>query len=88
MTYALGRGIEYDDMPMVRSVLHTAAHDNYRFKGLIEAIVMSDVFRMNVASGTGDKGATLHTQVNGPAGSTTTSTPTSATTTSALDPGN
>jgi hypothetical protein len=56
MTYALGRGIEFDDMPMVRSVLRTAAHDDYRFRSLIEAIAMSDVFRMNavpgVASGT------------------------------------
>ena len=61
MTYALGRGINYDDMPTVRSVLHTAAHDNYRFRTLIEAIVMTDVFRMNVAAPTG-KGSTLQTQ--------------------------
>lgn len=53
MTYALGRGIDYADMPMVRSVLHTAAHDDYRFRSLIEAIVMSDVFRMNLVPGTG-----------------------------------
>ncbi|HEY1899457.1 MAG TPA: DUF1592 domain-containing protein [Steroidobacteraceae bacterium] len=53
MTYALGRGIEYDDMPMVRSVLRTASHDDYRFKSLIEAIVMSDLFRMNEAQGGG-----------------------------------
>ena len=72
---------------MVRSVLHTAAHDNYRFKGLIEAIVMSDVFRMNVTSGTDDTRGTLHTQVDGPAGSTTTNATTSNTTASA-HPGN
>jgi len=51
MTYALGRGMEYDDMPEMRSILHTAAKDNYRLKGLIEAIATSDIFRMNVASG-------------------------------------
>ena len=50
LTYALGRGIEYDDMPTVRSVLHIAQNDGYRLRGLIEAVVMSDVFRMNVAS--------------------------------------
>jgi hypothetical protein len=50
MTYALGRGIDYGDMPMVRSVLRTAAHDDYRFKSLIEAIVMSDLFRMNTTT--------------------------------------
>jgi hypothetical protein len=34
-------------MPMVRSVLRTASHDDYRFRSLIEAIAMSDLFRMN-----------------------------------------
>ena len=48
MTYALGRGMEYDDMPTVRAVLHTAQSDGYRLKSLIEAVVMSDVFRSNV----------------------------------------
>jgi hypothetical protein len=49
MTYALGRGIEYDDMPTVRSVLHTASGNGYRLKALVEAVAMSDIFRMNVA---------------------------------------
>jgi hypothetical protein len=49
LTYALGRGVEYDDMPTVRSILHTAAGDGYKLTGLIEAVVMSDVFGMNVA---------------------------------------
>jgi hypothetical protein len=51
MTYAIGRGMEYDDMPMMRSIVRTAAKDNYRLKGLIEAIATSELFRMNVASG-------------------------------------
>jgi len=50
MTYALGRGMEYDDMPEMRSILKTAAKDDYKLKGLIEAVAMSDIFRMNVAS--------------------------------------
>jgi hypothetical protein len=37
-------------MPTVRNVLHTAAPDNYRLKSLITAVVLSDNFRMNVAS--------------------------------------
>jgi len=57
MTYALGRGIEYDDMPTVRTVLRTAAHDDYRMKSLIEAIVMNDVFRMNVVPSVGTQGS-------------------------------
>jgi hypothetical protein len=64
MTYALGRGIEYDDMPTVRSVLRTAAHDDYRLRSLIEAIVMNDLFRMNVVPGVDTKGATMKTQVD------------------------
>src|SRR5262249_13648275 len=51
MTYAMGRGMEYDDMPMMRTIVRAAAKDNYRFKGLIEAVVQSDLFRMNVATG-------------------------------------
>jgi hypothetical protein len=50
MTYALGRGVEYDDMPAVRGVLYAAAADNYRLKGLITAVVLSDNFQMNVAT--------------------------------------
>jgi hypothetical protein len=48
MTYALGRGVEYGDMPAVRSVMHTAAADNYRLRSLITAVALSDNFRMNV----------------------------------------
>jgi hypothetical protein len=50
LTYALGRGVEYDDMPAVRRVLHAAAADNYRLKSLITAVVLSDNFRMNVVA--------------------------------------
>jgi hypothetical protein len=53
MTYALGRGLEYNDMPTVRAVLHETSGDGYRLRDLIEAIAMSDVFRMNVTSGPG-----------------------------------
>ncbi|MGB6451633.1 MAG: DUF1592 domain-containing protein [Steroidobacteraceae bacterium] len=53
MTYALGRGIEYNDMPTVRSVLHETSGDDYRLRSLIEAVAMSDVFRMNVTAGPG-----------------------------------
>jgi hypothetical protein len=49
MTYALGRGVGYNDMPAVRNILHTTASDGYRLKSLIEAIALSDNFCMNVA---------------------------------------
>ena len=51
MTYALGRGMEYDDMPTMRALLKTASKDNYRLRGMIETVAMSDLFRMNVAAG-------------------------------------
>jgi uncharacterized protein DUF1588/uncharacterized protein DUF1585 len=56
LTYALGRGVEFDDMPTVRNIVHTASRDNYKLKTIIEAITASDVFQMNVApGGDGDK---------------------------------
>jgi hypothetical protein len=51
LTYALGRGVEYDDMPTVRSIVAKTAGDNYKLKTLIEAITATDVFQMNVAPG-------------------------------------
>jgi hypothetical protein len=49
LTYALGRGVEYDDMPTVRRILNSTSNDGHRLKSLIEAVALSDVFRMNVA---------------------------------------
>jgi hypothetical protein len=48
MTYALGRGMEYADMPEVRKVMQSAAPDGYRLKSLVTAVVLSDNFGMNV----------------------------------------
>ncbi len=47
LTYALGRGVEYQDMPVVRSIVREAARNNYRFSSLIEGIVNSEPFQMN-----------------------------------------
>jgi mono/diheme cytochrome c family protein len=46
LTYALGRGLEYYDMPAVRAVTHQAAQNNYRFSSLILGIVESTPFQM------------------------------------------
>ena len=48
LTYALGRGVEYYDMPVVRSIVHDAGKNNYRFSGLVMSIVKSDPFQMNM----------------------------------------
>ena len=39
LTYALGRGVEYDDYPTIRSINRDAARDNYRVSSWILAIV-------------------------------------------------
>jgi hypothetical protein len=46
MTYAVGRGLEYYDMPVVRSITRSAAKTDYRFSSLILGIVESDPFQM------------------------------------------
>jgi hypothetical protein len=46
MIYALGRGLEYYDMPAVRSISREAAKDDYRMSALITAIVRSTPFEM------------------------------------------
>ena len=47
LTYALGRGVEYEDMPVVRSIVRDAARNDYRFSSLLMGIVKSDPFQMN-----------------------------------------
>ena len=46
MTYALGRTVEYRDMPAVRGIVRTTAKDNYRFESLVQSIVTSEAFQM------------------------------------------
>ena len=46
LTYALGRGLEYYDMPAVRVIVRDAARNDYRFTSLIKAIVESAPFQM------------------------------------------
>ena len=49
LTYALGRGIEYYDMPVVRAIDCEAARNDNRFSSFILAIVRSTPFRMRRA---------------------------------------
>jgi hypothetical protein len=48
LTYAIGRGLDYNDMPLVRSLAQTAAKDDYRFSSLIMGVVQSPAFTMNM----------------------------------------
>jgi len=51
LTYAVGRGMDFNDMPLVRKVQGIARQDNYRFQSLITAVVNSDAFLMNEVVG-------------------------------------
>ena len=46
MTFALGRNLEYHDMPAVRAIVRRSAGENYRFASIVKGIVASDAFRM------------------------------------------
>jgi hypothetical protein len=46
MIYALGRGLRYYDMPVVREILREAERDDYRFEAIVQGIVASAPFRM------------------------------------------
>jgi hypothetical protein len=50
MTYALGRGVEYQDMPLVRAIARDAARQGHRFSALVLGIVKSPPFQMNTKS--------------------------------------
>jgi Protein of unknown function (DUF1592)/Protein of unknown function (DUF1588)/Protein of unknown function (DUF1587)/Protein of unknown function (DUF1595)/Protein of unknown function (DUF1585) len=50
LTYAIGRGLDYNDMPLVRSLARNAAKDNYKFSSLIMGVVQSPTFTMNMKS--------------------------------------
>jgi mono/diheme cytochrome c family protein len=44
IAYSLGRVIEANDMPVVRSIVRKSAADGYKFSSLVTLIVMSDEF--------------------------------------------
>jgi len=46
LTYALGRGVEPQDMPVVRSIVSKAAVNNYRLASLVQGIIDSAPFQM------------------------------------------
>jgi hypothetical protein len=49
LTYALGRGLEFYDMPVVRGVVKDASRNDYKFSALIMGIVKSAPFQMRKA---------------------------------------
>jgi mono/diheme cytochrome c family protein len=49
LTYALGRRVDYVDMPALRTIVRDAARQDYRFSSLIAGIVKSVPFQMKRA---------------------------------------
>jgi hypothetical protein len=52
MSYALGRRIEYYDMPTIRKIVREAKARDYRMSSLILGVVQSPAFRTAVAAST------------------------------------
>ena len=46
LVYALGRGVEHHDRPVIRAIVRAAAEDDHRWSSLILGIVESAPFRM------------------------------------------
>lgn len=50
-TFALGRSLDYRDMPTVRKIVRDAQADGYRFESIVLGIVSSDAFRKREVAG-------------------------------------
>jgi hypothetical protein len=66
MTYALGRSVEYFDMPQVRKIVRDAGHDGDRFAALVMGVVDSPEFQTQQPRSSADKPAAT-TANKGPA---------------------
>ncbi|MES2605434.1 MAG: DUF1592 domain-containing protein, partial [Pseudomonadota bacterium] len=51
MTYALGRKVEFYDMPQVRKVVRDAASEDFRFSALVKEIALSEAFTQRTKGG-------------------------------------
>jgi hypothetical protein len=54
MMYALGRELEYYDMPQVRAIVDAAEAKDYHLSAIVTGIVESDAFRLQAQAAAGD----------------------------------
>ena len=54
LIYAVGRGTEYYDQPVIRQIVRDAAADDYRFSSLVMGVVASEPFLMRATEGLAD----------------------------------
>jgi hypothetical protein len=55
MTFALGRGVKYYDMPRVREIVRESAKQDYRLSAIVLGIVNSEAFQMAEVPKPGDE---------------------------------
>jgi mono/diheme cytochrome c family protein len=60
LTYAIGRGLEYEDMPLLRSITRNAAEHEYRFSALLMGVIESPAFTMNMKTVASEELANVH----------------------------
>ncbi len=48
LTYAIGRAVDYYDMPAVRKIIRDAAPNNYKFSSVVTGIIRSAPFQMRM----------------------------------------
>ena len=48
LTYALGRGLEYYDQPVVRKIVRDAASNDYKWSSIITGVTNSLPFQMRM----------------------------------------
>jgi hypothetical protein len=48
MTYALGRSVEYFDMPSVRKIVRDAKRENYKFSSIVMGIISAPAFQSSM----------------------------------------
>jgi mono/diheme cytochrome c family protein len=65
MTYALGRSVQYYDMPRIRQIARDAAQHDYRFSNLVLGIVSSPEFQMDRVPGDDPPRLTAATATSG-----------------------
>ena len=59
LTYALGRDLEYYDLPAVRGIVRAAATEDYRWSDIIAGIVSSKPFQMRTAAPSQNQAAAI-----------------------------
>jgi hypothetical protein len=62
LTYALGRPVDYADMPTVRAIVRRANANDHRFSSVLLGIVESDAFQKRIKKDTSTLKAQLSPQ--------------------------